>query len=74
MPSARQSSQRVCAFCEAQIDEIDFKDVASLRRMITPKGKIRASHTTGTCRRHQTQVAMAVKRARETALLPYASR
>jgi small subunit ribosomal protein S18 len=45
--------------------------VASLRRFISERGKIRSRRITGACRRHQNQVARAVKRARELALLPY---
>jgi len=48
----------------------DFKDPATLRRFVTDTGRIRARHATGVCRRHQLQVAAAVKRAREMALLP----
>ncbi len=55
-------------------DEVDFKDFSALRRLLSEKGKIRSSRITGTCPRHQTQVAVAVKRAREMALLPNASR
>jgi small subunit ribosomal protein S18 len=42
-----------------------------LRRFISERGKIRSRRITGACRRHQSQVARAVKRARELALLPY---
>ncbi len=62
--------RRPCPFCEAAIEEVDFKDPATLRRFVTDKGRIRARHATGVCRRHQMQVAAAVKRAREMALLP----
>jgi small subunit ribosomal protein S18 len=50
---------------------VDYKDLASLRRAISDKGKIRSSRVTGACRRHQSQLATAVKRARELGLLPY---
>jgi len=63
--------RRPCPFCEAAIEEVDFKDPATLRRFVTDKGRIRARHATGVCRRHQMQVAAAVKRAREMALLPH---
>ncbi|MEE4274278.1 MAG: 30S ribosomal protein S18 [Thermoleophilia bacterium] len=63
-------TRRPCPFCEAAIEEVDFKDPATLRRFVTGKGRIRARHATGVCRRHQMQVAAAVKRAREMALLP----
>ena len=63
--------RRNCFFCKDKIDEIDYKNVSQLRRYISEKGKIRSRRITGACRRHQVQVATAVKRAREMALLPY---
>ena len=63
--------RRNCFFCKDKIDEIDYKNVNQLRRYISEKGKIRSRRITGACRRHQVQVATAVKRAREMALLPY---
>ena len=63
-----------CSFCREKTDEIDYKSYSSLRRFLSDKGKIRSQHATGVCRRHQRQVAVAVKRAREMALLPNASR
>ena len=50
---------------------IDYKDVPTLRKFISERGKIRSRRISGACRRHQRQVAVAVKRAREMALLPY---
>jgi small subunit ribosomal protein S18 len=50
---------------------VDYKDISTLRRFISDRGKIRSRRITGACRRHQSQVARAVKRARELALLPY---
>ena len=52
-------------------DEVDYKNINQLRRYVSEKGKIRSRRITGACRRHQRQVALAVKRAREMALLPY---
>jgi small subunit ribosomal protein S18 len=66
-PTRRKS----CFFCKDKVDEIDYKNTAQLRRYISEKGKIRSRRVTGACRRHQRQVAVAVKRAREMALLPY---
>ena len=63
--------RRNCYFCKDKIAEIDYKNVNQLRRYISEKGKIRSRRITGACRRHQVQVATAVKRAREMALLPY---
>jgi small subunit ribosomal protein S18 len=69
-----QARRRYCYFCKEKIEEVDFKNVTTLRRMMSDKGKIRSRRITGTCRRHQIQVAVAVKRAREMALLPYVNR
>ena len=60
-----------CPFCRDKVDIVDYKDLAGLRRAISDKGKIRSSRVTGACRRHQSQLARAVKRARELGLLPY---
>ena len=68
---AGQVKRRNCFFCKEKIDEVDYKNVNQLRRYISEKGKIRSRRITGACRRHQVQVAQAVKRAREMALLPY---
>ena len=63
--------RRNCYFCKDKVAEIDYKNVNQLRRYISEKGKIRSRRITGACRRHQVQIAQAVKRAREMALLPY---
>jgi len=68
--AAGAARRRYCHFCQENIDEVDFKDVTSLRRVVSERGTIRSSRVTGTCRRHQVQVTVAVKRAREMALLP----
>jgi small subunit ribosomal protein S18 len=60
-----------CPFCRDKVDIVDYKDLGALRRAISDKGKIRSSRVTGACRRHQSQLAVAVKRARELGLLPY---
>jgi small subunit ribosomal protein S18 len=69
-----QSRRRYCYFCKEKIEDVDFKNYTTLRRMMSDKGKIRSRRITGTCRRHQVQVAAAIKRAREMALLPYVAR
>jgi len=63
--------RKSCQFCKDKVDVVDYKDVSGLRRAISEKGKIRSSRITGCCRRHQAQLAKAVKRAREIGLLPY---
>jgi small subunit ribosomal protein S18 len=60
-----------CPFCRDKIDTIDYKDFGTIRRAMSEKGKIRSARITGACRRHQVQLARAVKRARELGLLPY---
>ena len=65
--------RKSCYFCKEKIEEVDYKNYNQLRRNISEKGKIRSSRVTGACRRHQVQLAAAVKRAREMALLPYAT-
>ena len=69
--SAAPGKRKSCFFCKEKIDEIDYKNANQLRRYVSEKGKIRSRRITGACRRHQRQVAVAVKRAREMALLPY---
>jgi small subunit ribosomal protein S18 len=63
--------RKVCAFCLEKTKTIDYKDIATLRRFITDRGKIRSRRKTGTCARHQRRLAVAVKRARHLALLPF---
>ena len=65
--------RKSCYFCKEKIEEVDYKNYTQLRRYISEKGKIRSRRITGACRRHQAQIAIAVKRAREVALLPYVS-
>ena len=65
--------RRSCFFCKDKVDEVDYKNYNQLRRYVSEKGKIRSRRVTGACRRHQNQVSVAVKRAREMALLPYAT-
>jgi small subunit ribosomal protein S18 len=70
---AAPGRRKSCYFCKEKIDEVDWKNFNQLRRYVSEKGKIRSRRITGTCRKHQKQVAVAVKRAREMALLPYVS-
>ena len=63
--------RKPCPFCRDKIDFVDYKDITTLRKFISDRGKIRSRRITGACRRHQNQIATAVKRARELALLPY---
>jgi small subunit ribosomal protein S18 len=63
---------RVCQFCAEKNKSIDYKNVDTLRGLISDRGKIRPRRQTGTCARHQRRVAEAIKRARHMALLPFA--
>ncbi len=69
----RKPKKKVCAFCKEKINYVDYKDTALLRKYISDRGKIRARRVTGCCTRHQRDVAVAIKNAREVALLPYTS-
>ena len=67
----KTAKRKVCTFCVDHSKEIDYKDVARLKRFITEKGKILPRRQTGTCAAHQRELTVAIKRAREMALLPY---
>ena len=58
-------------YTRLNVETIDYKDLGTLRRFISDRGKTRSRRVTGLSRRHQQQLALAVKRARELALLPY---
>jgi small subunit ribosomal protein S18 len=70
----KKQKRKVCIFCKDRIDYVDYKDMITLRKFVSERGKIRARRVTGNCVQHQRDVAMAVKNAREMALLPYSSR
>lgn len=63
--------RKVCTFCVDKIAHIDYKDVPRLRRHLSERGKIEPRRKTGTCAKHQRALAIALKRARHVALLPY---
>ncbi len=67
-------SKKVCRFCAEKVDEVDYKDVKLLQRYLNSYGKIETRKRTGTCMKHQRRVAVALKRARHLALLPYVVR
>ncbi len=64
--------RKICSFCTNKAEEIDYKDPIKLRRYISDRGKIESRRKTGTCAKHQRTLAIAIKRARHLALLPYA--
>ena len=63
--------RKSCQYCRDKVEFVDYKDITALRKFVSDRGKIRSRRITGACRRHQNQIATAVKRARELALLPY---
>ncbi len=67
----RKQRRKVCSFCVDKVDFIDYKNVSRLRRFVSDRGKILPRRTTGTCASHQRSLTMAIKRAREIALLPF---
>ena len=67
-PSDRMRPRK---YTRLNVEQIDYKDLATMRRFISDRGKIRSRRVTGLSRRHQQQLALAVKRAREIGLLPY---
>src|ERR1700676_663862 len=67
----RRGRPKVCVFCAQHIAWVDYKDTNLLRRFMTDRGKIKARASTGTCAQHQRDVALAIKTARELAMLPY---
>ena len=70
-PRGRRPRRKVCQFCVDKVEHIDYKEIARLRRYINERGKILPRRTTGTCAAHQRQLTIAIKRARQIALLPY---
>jgi small subunit ribosomal protein S18 len=67
----RKGRRKVCALCVDKVENIDYKDIARLRRYMSERGKILPRRVTGTCARHQRALTTAIKRARQVALLPY---
>src|ERR1700682_3072288 len=65
--------RKVCRFCADKTLAVDYKDVRTLQSFITEGGKIVPSRTSGNCAKHQRQLAIAIKRARVIALLPFST-
>lgn len=70
-PMRRPARRKVCNFCVEKTECIDYKDIAKLRKYLTESGKILPRRMTGVCARHQRELAVAIKRARQMALIPY---
>ncbi len=69
---ARRPKRKYCVFCKDGVKHIDYKDAQGLRKFVTDRGKIKPRRVSGNCAQHQHQLSIAVKRAREMALMPYA--
>jgi len=69
-----RGKKRVCIFCQERTAWVDYKDLNLLRRFMSDRGKIRSRRVTGNCAQHQREVQVAIKTAREVALLPYTQR
>ncbi|MPW25298.1 30S ribosomal protein S18 [Alkalibaculum sp. M08DMB] len=67
----RRGKKKVCFFCENKLNHVDYKDIKTLGKYITERGKILPRRVTGNCAKHQRQVTIAIKRSRSVALLPY---
>jgi small subunit ribosomal protein S18 len=63
--------RKVCQFCTESDEGIDYKNVGLLQRFVSDRGKIRPRRQTGVCAKHQRILAVAIKRARHIALLPF---
>ena len=63
--------KKVCVFCGKENNEIDYKDVAKLRKYVSERGKILPRRITGNCAKHQRALTVAIKRARHLAMMPY---
>ena len=67
----RRAKKKVCGFCMDKVTDIDYKEVAKVRKFISERGKILPRRISGNCAKHQRQLTIAIKRARHIALLPY---
>mgnify|MGYP005757240283 CR=1 FL=1 len=73
MRGGSRKKRKVCQFCADKAVSIDYKDVPRLRKYISERAKILPRRITGTCAKHQRELTIAIKRARQVALLPYIS-
>ncbi len=64
--------RKVCHFCVDKVTDIDYKNIRSLKRYITERGKILPSRISGNCAKHQRKLTAAIKKSRNIALLPFA--
>jgi small subunit ribosomal protein S18 len=73
VPIKEIKKRKVCRFCESGDLYVDYKDEKRLAKFTSEQGKIIPRRVTGTCAKHQRQLALAIKRARHLALLPFVS-
>lgn len=67
----RRPRKRVCSFCVDKVEAIDYKETGKLKKYVTERGKILPRRISGNCAKHQRQLTVAIKRARNVALLPF---
>ena len=72
-PRMKRGRRKVCKFCADKPGSIDYKDIRTLEKFVTERGKIMPRRMSGMCAKHQRDLAIAIKRARTVALLPYVS-
>ena len=72
-PRMKSGRRKVCKFCADKNASIDYKDIRTLEKFVTERGKIMPRRMSGMCAKHQRDLAIAIKRARTVALLPYVS-
>lgn len=65
--------KKICRFCVDKVEFIDYKDIKTLKNLVTERGKIISSRILGNCAKHQRQMTVAIKRARNIALIPFTS-
>ena len=71
MRSQRRVKKKLCGFCLDKLDSIDYKEIGRLKKHTSERGKILPRRISGTCAKHQRQLAIAIKRARHLAMMPY---
>jgi small subunit ribosomal protein S18 len=72
-PDSPPRRRKTCGFCADKVDSVDYKDPSRLKKFVTERGKILPRRISGNCARHQRILTVAIKRARDIALMPYTS-
>lgn len=71
MRGQRRMKKKLCSFCLDKVEHIDYKEIGRLKKHTSERGKILPRRISGTCAKHQRQLAVAIKRARHLAMMPY---